>query len=76
LTILVRSNPPPWKRLIDPTLLMNERIQLIGSIFSDRDEVEVFKHLSKDDAQAFVDVIDEASICVLLPLENGSIGFH
>ena len=29
------------------------------SIFSDRDEVEVFEYLSGKDAQAFVDVIDE-----------------
>ena len=45
---------------------MNERIQLIMSIFSNRDEV--FEYLSGNDAQAFVDVIDEASICTLLLL--------
>ena len=41
---------------------MNERADLIMSIFSDHDEVGVLKYLSGDDAQAFVDVIDEASI--------------
>ena len=60
------SNPPPWKRLIDPTLHARERIQLITSIFSDRDEVETFKYLSRGDAQVFVDVVSEVSICVPL----------
>ena len=50
-----------WKRLIDHTLPTNERIQLIITIFSDRDEVEMFKYLSGDNAQAFVDAIHEAS---------------
>ena len=31
-------------------------------IFSDRGEFEALKHLSGSDAQAFVDVINEASI--------------
>jgi len=61
--ISTSSDPPLWKRLISPSLSTNERLQLIGSIFSERDEVEVFEYLSGDDAQAFVDVIDEASIC-------------
>ena len=34
---------------------------MITSIFSDRDEVEAVEHLSRDNAQAFVDTIDEAS---------------
>ena len=67
------SEPPPWKQLIDPTLPTNERVRLVKSIFSDRYEVEMLKHLSGNDAQAFVDVIYEASICVLLPLEDRSI---
>ena len=33
------------------------------SIFSDRDEAEVIKHLAGGEAQAFVDAIDEASDC-------------
>ncbi|KAF9643195.1 kinase-like protein [Thelephora ganbajun] len=37
----------------------NERISLITSIFSDPDEVKVLEHLSGNDAQAFVEVIDE-----------------
>ena len=52
---------------------MDERIPLIKSICSDRDEVVVFEYLSRDDAQAFVDVIDEASTRILLLLKNGSV---
>ena len=55
--------------MISPTISTDERVGLIKSIFSDRDEVEVFKYLSGNDAQALVDVIDEASICILLLLE-------
>ena len=70
LTLLVSSNPPTWRRLISPTLPTNERMQLIMTTFSDCDEVEVFKYLSGNDAQAFVDVMDEASIRTIFPLEN------
>lgn len=54
-------NPPTWKLLIVNTLSMDERIPLITFIFSDHDEVEALKYLSRCDAQAFVNVIDEAS---------------
>jgi len=66
------STPPPWKRLIDPELPKDERIQLITSIFSDRDEVEVFKYLTGNDAQIFVDVIHEVSA----EFFHNSIGTH
>ena len=56
--------------MISPTLSANERIDLIISVFSDRDEFEVLKYLSGGDAQAFVDVIDEASIHAISPLRN------
>ena len=59
--------------MISDTLSTDERIPLIKSIFSDRDEVVVFEYLSRDDAQVFVDVIDEASTHVLLPLKNWSV---
>ena len=62
LYVLKFSNPPAWKRLINPTLPRRERVDLIKSIFSDRDESEAFEHLSGNDAQAFVDMITEASI--------------
>ena len=51
-------------------LSANERINLIVSIFSDRDEFEVVKYLSGGDAQALVDVIDEASIHAISPPKN------
>ena len=38
---------------------MDKRISLITAIFSDRCVAEAVKHLSRDDAQAFVDVVDE-----------------
>jgi hypothetical protein len=56
-----QSDPPAWERLIDRTLSTHERISLIVSIFSDPNEVEVAGHLSGDDAQTFIDVIDEVS---------------
>ena len=58
--------------MINPTVSADERIYLIKSIFSDREEIVVFEYLSRVDAQAFVNVIDEASIRVLSPLRNGS----
>ena len=45
--------------MINRPLAKDERISLITDIFSDRDETEVVKCLSGDDAQSFVDVIDE-----------------
>jgi len=65
LTLLMFSAPPAWKRLISPTLPTNERIQLIISIFSCHDEADVFKYPSGNDAQAFVDVVDEVSVHIL-----------
>jgi len=50
---------PAWKRLIDRFPTKDERVPLIETIFSDRDEVEVVKCLRGDDAQSFVDVMDE-----------------
>ena len=61
----MHSNPPPWKNLIADTLSVDERIPLLTSIFSDRDEVEVFKYLSREDAQAFIDVIDGVGVLSL-----------
>ena len=50
---------PAWKRLIIRPLVANERVSLITYIFSDRDETEAVKRLRGDDAQSFVDVVDE-----------------
>ena len=48
-----------WKRSIDGPIAMDKRISLITAIFSNRGVAEEFKRLSRDDAQAFVDVVDE-----------------
>lgn len=59
---LASSTVPAWKRLIDRPLDTNERISLITDIFSDRSEIEAVRHLGGDDAQSFVDVMDEVSL--------------
>ena len=51
---------------------MEERVSLIVKIFSDRDQVEMVKNLSGDDAQTFIDVTDEA--CFHPPPQ--SVGIH
>ena len=40
---------------------MHERISLISTVFSDHDEGEMVRNLSGDDAQNFVNMIDEVS---------------
>ena len=65
------SNTPAWKCLIERSLTPDECTSLIADIFSDRDEAEAVKHLHGDNAQSFVDVIDE-----VLPIpyfKNGPI---
>ena len=66
------SNPPVWKQLINPSLSVDERIGVITTLFSDCNEAKVIKYLSGEDAQAFVDVIDEVSIPLFSTLENES----
>jgi len=44
---------------------MRERIHLVTDIFSDRNEVKKVGNLRGDDAQAFVDAIDEVSLRTL-----------
>jgi len=58
--VLLTPEVPPWKQLTNRTLTARKRIALITRIFSDRDQIEVVKHLSGDDAQSFIDTIDEA----------------
>ena len=53
------SGIPGWKRLIDHPLTRDERVSLITTVFSDRDEIEAVKRICRDDAQSFVNVIDE-----------------
>jgi len=59
LAALVRSERPAWKLLISRPLDMGERISLITTIFSDNNQVEKAGRLTGDDAQTFIDTIDE-----------------
>lgn len=61
LTSYLLSDPSAWKKLIKH-LPTEERLSLIRHIFSNHSEAEVFRYLSGDDAQTFIDVIDEASL--------------
>ena len=57
----MHSDLPAWKRLISDHLSVDERTSLITSVFSDSEEVEVVASLPKNDAQAFVDMIDKVT---------------
>jgi len=58
-----------WKRSINQSIAIDKRISLIAAIFSNRGVAEaVGKHLRRDDAQAFVDVVDEV---LLQPFVQG-----
>jgi len=58
-----RSDSPAWKRLLSKTLTAPERASLITTIFPDHNQVEIPRHLSQDDAQTFIDMIDEVILC-------------
>ena len=47
------------KRSLDRPIAIDKQISLITAVCSDRYVAETVKHLSRDDAQAFVDVVDE-----------------
>ena len=57
----MRSEDPAWKQLISHTLATHDRISLITAVFLDDDQVKRVEQLSGDDAQTFIDVIDEVS---------------
>ena len=60
LTIFPRSNGiPALKRLVDNPLGSDERVSLITDVFSVHDEAELVLRLRGDDAQPFIDAIDE-----------------
>ena len=48
--------------MISHTLAADERISLITTIFSDHNQIGVVEQLSGDDAQTFIDTIDEVSL--------------
>lgn len=53
------SDHPAWKLLISHPLNKGERISLVTTIFSDKNQVEKAGRLAGDDAQTFIDAIDE-----------------
>ena len=59
LTSLLRHRISAWKRSIDHPIATDKRISSITAILSNRFVAEAVKRLSRDDAQAFVDVVDE-----------------
>ena len=60
--------------ICSPRLATNERISLITTIFSRRDEVDMARHLCGEDAQASVDVIYEARSHKVSFPENTDLG--
>jgi len=48
-----------WKRSVDQPIAIDKRISLITAIFSNHRVADAVKCLCREDAQAFVDVIDE-----------------
>ena len=55
---------PGWERLIRSRLATHERVSLVTTTLSNRDEVEAVRSLHGGDAQAFVDVMYEVCSCV------------
>lgn len=72
---LVFSELPTWKQLISRNIPAPERISLITTIFLDDCQVEMLEHLSVDDTQSFVDVIDEVSQRAIPYSKDGTNGF-
>ena len=62
----VLGSVPAWKHLISHPLSTDERLFLVMVIFADESEVGQVNHLCRDDAQMFVDVLDEVGAFHLL----------
>ena len=60
--LLRSSDIPVWEHLINSPLTTDERVSLIADLFSDRNEIDILKALSKSDAQSVIDVIDEVPV--------------
>lgn len=59
---MMYSEEPVWKQLISDIFTAHERRRLVTAIFSDNNQAEMVGHLSGDNAQKFIDVIDEVSL--------------
>jgi hypothetical protein len=55
---------------------MHERISLIKTIFLDNNQVEMVGNLSGDDAQNFIDVVDEVNACTFSSQRDRSADSH
>ena len=64
-----------WEGLTRNPLPMHERVSLITTIFSNKDEVEIVRHLCGDDAQSFINAVYEARSYILLFSKNGTVNF-
>ena len=56
---LTYSGVPVWKRIVELPAASDKQISLIKAMFSDHDEVEEAKNLGGDDAQSFIEAMDE-----------------
>ena len=61
--------------MISHTSVTHERISLIGEIFSDPGLVEMVGQLSGNDAQSFIDTIDEVSSHAISRLQDTAVNF-
>ena len=61
--------------MINHAFTTHERIYLITRIFSDRDQVDMVRNLSGDDAQNFIDMMDEVSLHTISHLEDRPTDF-
>ena len=59
------SDSSPWQSLISNTLPIHERISLVTMIFSNPNQVNEVRNLSRKDAQDFIDKVDEVSSHVI-----------
>ena len=67
---LVDPDAPAWKRLINRTFSSHEFISLIEAMSTSEDELKIIRDLHGDDAQAFVDAVQEVrSILLFAPCD-------
>lgn len=58
-SIIVDLDAPACRRLISHAFSPHEIIPLVEAVFTSQDEVKMIGYLRGDDAQTFIDVIDE-----------------
>lgn len=59
LGALRRANSPMWKTLTSDALDIHKCIPLVTTLFSDPNQIKMIENLDVDDAQTFVDRMDE-----------------